>query len=394
METVSLSELRQSIRARGAERTIQYITECLELGHERQPGGMRPDEFSIRDLAIAFVGQEWVDNLSRGDRGGLSVMESGAVNSAAFANITGQIIYSRILQAYEDPAFTFSSLIPTQSSTLLDGERIPGMTRIGDKAEVVHEGDRFPEANFDEDWIDIPAHVKKGLIVSITDETIIKDRTGLVIKRADEVGTWLGFTKEKELCDLAIGAINRYSWRGNSYNTYQTATPWINDHGNPMVDWTDLDASEQLFANMLDPHTREHININANQIVVCPAKWGTAKRILNATEIRVGDITTGTGTQTLSANPVAGVYNLQMSKYMYSRLQSQLSVSADNAKEYWLHGDFGKAFAWVESRPLQLQQQGLDSNASFERDIVARFKASRRGVAAVLDPRYVVRNKN
>ena len=71
----------------------------------------------------------------------------------------------------------------------------------------------------------------------VTKEAIFFDRTNLVLGRAAEVGEVLGLNKEKRLIDLVIGETNNYKWKGASYDTYQSSTPWINVlTGNELAD--------------------------------------------------------------------------------------------------------------------------------------------------------------
>ncbi len=45
----------------------------------------------------------------------------------------------------------------------------------------------------------------------------------------------------------------------------------------------------------------------------------------------------------------------------------------------------------MENWPITVTQAPVGSEADFTNDIVLRFKASERGAAAVLNPRYVVK---
>jgi hypothetical protein len=45
----------------------------------------------------------------------------------------------------------------------------------------------------------------------------------------------------------------------------------------------------------------------------------------------------------------------------------------------------------MENWPITVTQSPLNSEADFTSDVVVRFKASERGAAAVLNPRYVVK---
>ena len=154
-----------------------------------------------------------------------------------------------------------------------------------------------------------------------------------------------------------------------------------------MVDWTDVDAAEQLFADILDPNTGEPVLVSANTVLVMPAYRHAAHRIFNAPEIRY--TSPGAATETLAANPL-GNYRVEESRLAYRRLVAG-GVDADEAKKMWLIGDFQKAFAYMENWPITVTQSPVNSEADFNNDIVVRFKASERGAAAVLNPRYVVR---
>src|SRR5262249_744557 len=141
----------------------------------------------------------------------------------AFLNVASQVVYSKILDAYTQDAFIVSKLVETIPMRL-DGEKIPGVSRVQDQIDEVRPGMPFPSLGFGEDYIETPSTTKRGFIVPVTKEAIFFDRTHLVLSRAAEVGEILGLNKEKRLIDLVIGATNNYRWRGTAYNTYQTTT--------------------------------------------------------------------------------------------------------------------------------------------------------------------------
>lgn len=342
---------------------------------------------SIRDLAESLIpdGREWVRSLDS-----VSATESiSAVDSTAFSNVTGQLLINEIMDAYQSPVFSISAMFRTMSSRL-SGERIPGISKIGDQTETVAEGMPFPHVGLGEDYIDTPPTVKRGVIVPVTKETIFFDRTGVLLTNAREVGESLAIDKEKRCCDVLIGAVNNHKWKGTAYNTYQASTPWKNllaGASFDLVDWTDIDAAEQLFSEMLDPNTGEPIVINVNSIVATPARRHALNRILNATEIRY--TSSGSPTETLARNPISG-YSPLTSQYLYSRLRAS-GVSEANAKATWFMGDPSRAFRYVENWPVTVTQAPVNSEAEFNQDIVFRFKASERGVAVAFNPRYMVR---
>jgi hypothetical protein len=378
-------ELKRRYDLDGAEQTVNHLSESLRDGH------LKPEEFSIRDLAESLVpdGREWVRMLDPRNAGSESVLETGdGVDVTAFRNITGQVIYSKVMEAYRQEAFVVSKLVDT-IPTRLDGEKIPGVGRISDNITEVAPGMPYPHLGFGEDYIETPSTTKRGFIVPVTKEAIFFDRTHLVLSRAAEVGEVLGLNKEKRLIDLVIGVTNNFKWKGTSYNTYQASTPWINTlAANELVDWTNVDKAEQLFADILDPNTGEPVLVHGATVLVTPAYRFAAHRVFNATELTF--TAAGSATATVAANPLSG-YRLHDSRLAYRRIVAS-GVAAADAKKWWFLGDFRRAFAYMENWPITVTQAPTGSEAEFASDIVLRFKASERGAAAVLNPRFVVKN--
>jgi hypothetical protein len=383
--TLKYRELKRRYDLDGAEQTVTHLSEALRDGH------LKPEDFSIRELAEALVpdGVEWVRLLDPRSAGSVSVMESGgAIDVTAFLNITGQVIYSKIMEAYLQEAFVISKLVET-IPTRLDGEKIPGISRVTDTIDEVGAGMPYPHLGFGEDYIETPSTTKRGFIVPVTKEAIFFDRTHLVLSRAAEVGEVLGLNKEKRLIDLAIGVTNNYKWKGTTYNTYQTSTPWINSlSSNELVDWTNVDKAEQLFADILDPNTGEPVLVRGTTVLVTPAYRHAAHRVFDAAELTF--TAAGSTTATVAANPLSG-YRVYDSRLAYRRIIAS-GIAAATAKKYWFVGDFRRAFAYMENWPITVTQAPIGSEAEFNNDIVLRFKASERGAAAVINPRYVVKN--
>ena len=387
MKAIKYRELRRRYELDGPEKTVKHLSEALAQGH------LKPEEFSLRDLAETLIpdGHEWVRLMDPRASGGVSVLEAGeGVDVTAFLNVTGQVIYSKIMEAYTQEAFVVSKLVDV-IPTRLDGEKIPGAGPIKDDVTEVHPGMPYPHLGFGEDYIETPSTAKHGLIVPVTKEAIFFDRTNLVLSRAAEVGEILGLNKEKRLVDLAIGAANNYKWKGTAYNTYYASGdsgPWVNVlAGNELVDWTDVDAAEQLFADILDPNTGEPVLIRPNTVLVMPAYRHAANRVFQATQISYTP--SGAATTTWVVNPLQG-YRVADSRLVYRRIIAS-GQTADNAKKWWFIGDFRRAFAYMENWPITVTQSPANSEADFNQDIVVRFKASERGAAAAINPRFVIK---
>ncbi|MGD9645220.1 MAG: hypothetical protein AB7U73_05875 [Pirellulales bacterium] len=383
MPTIKYRELRRQYELDGPQRTVEHLSEALA---EKQ---LRPTDFSLRDLAEGLVpdGREWVRLLDPRSSAGVALQEAGgAVDVSAFSNITGQLVYSTLLESYQHEAFVASRLVATVP-TRFDGEKIPGVTRPADALDEVRPGMPYPNLGFGEDYIETPSTTKRGFIVPVTKEAVFFDRTNLVLSRAAEVGELLGLNKEKRVLDVVLGLANPFKWKGATYSTYQAATPWINKlAGNELVDWTDVDRVEQTLAELTDPATGEPVLVAADTVLVMPGYRHAANRIFNATEIRYTG--SGAATTTIAPNPISG-YRVESSRLAYQRLVAS-GIAAADAKKYWFVGDFRRAFAYMENWPITVVQSPQNDEADFTQDIVLRFKVSERGAAAVLNPRYAV----
>ncbi len=388
MRAIKYRELKRMYEMNGPEKTVEHLQEAL------RKGDLKPEDFSIRELAEATLSPERVRHMDP-RQGGACLLEAGdGVDATAFSNITGQVVQSKILEAYEQEAFVVSRLVDT-IPTRLDGEKIPGIGRISDEVAEVRPGMSYPNLGFAEDYIETPQTTKRGFIVPVTKEAVFFDRTHLILQRAAEVGEVLGLNKEKRLIDLLIGVTNNYKWKGAAYNTYSnTGTgsapdgKWVNQMTEELIDWTDVDAAEQLFADIPDPNTNEPVLIQATTVLVTPAYRHAAHRIFNAAEIHYAP--TGNMTTTVAANPL-GNYTVVESRLAYRRIMASGYDAAD-AKKWWFIGDFRKAFAYMENWPITVTQSPMNSEADFNQDILVRFKASERGAAAVINPRYIVRS--
>lgn len=392
MKKLQAKDLRRQFDDLGPQSFYGHFMEAIDSGTI----GM--ENYSIRELAEAFLGDSWNKSF-RAIADGHALMEAGTpVNSTAFKNITGQLLFSTVRRWFMNEAFVFSAMVPTIQSRIEGTEKVPSIARMGDVAEIVLEGAEYPTVGFGEEFFTWAAKDKRGLIVDVTEEAIFYDLTNLVLEAAREVGLWLGTKKEKLIIDCLIGQTNNYSRNGTATNTYLTTGAYDNDEtGVALNDWTSIDAAEQRFVDVLDPNTSEPIELLDSEVVIVttPFKKHTARRIVSATEVRERSETSAgvRENEMVSSNPIAN-YKVVTSKLLYRRILAGPETVAANAKEWWFLGSIARAFAWLENFPLRVFQQSGDSDAAFERDVTARFKASMKGVAQSVEPRYMQRRRN
>lgn len=367
-------ELKRLYETLGSEETCRHLSEALQERH------LQPDDFSIRDLFEALIldGRQLIREFNPGKSGGTCLLEANhAVDTSAFSNITGQLLYSKVLDSFNDAQFLHLHVVKN-IATQFNGEKIPGLGRIGDEAEAIAEGEVYPTVGFSEDYLETPETTKHGFIVPITKEAIFFDRTGLILERAAEVAHWLGQSKEKRVLDVVLGVTNNHKRNGISSDTYlSSGNPYNNLlDSTPLVDWTDIESAELLFDEITDPNTGEPVSIKPDTLIVPTALKHTARRIVRATEVLHGTDPATTSVNTLDD---------------YQILTGPLVKQRTGSDSTWFIGQPKRAFAYMENWPVTVVSSHDNSEAEFTQDIVARYKVSERGAAAVLEPRYMVK---
>lgn len=387
---VNLRELKRQYQLE-PQRCVQQLTENI------QEGKLKPENFSIRDLfeALQEHGSELLYEMSFRRSGGRStreIMEAvGASTSGDFSNITGQIVVTIVRDKYENPDLLWPQLVTNHPTEFIDGERVPGIGRIGDKAEKVEEGAEYPVVGTNEEWTDTPPTVKHGFRVEATREIIIMDRTGLFLERCGEGAYWAGVLKEKEVLDLATGQINNYNRNGVATNTYLTSGAYINDQtGNALSgagnEWLALQNADFLFQAMTDPNTGEPIGIPRNPQLLVPYQlMRTAGRIVTATQVETVDMrANATTVRTLGPNP----YRDRVPQV----LSNQYVGARSGSSTKWFYGDFKRALRWSEVWDIETVTAADNNEVMFTRDVWVRHKVSYRGKGWVFEPRFATRN--
>lgn len=396
---IQTRELRRKAELDGVEATARHFSEAVEAGH------LVPGDFSLRGLFEALVtnaegvmvGRDVLDECCDPRGPQKTLAESAAVvDTSHFANVSGLLTTRQALSAYQAEDFLITGLIPTVSARR-QNERLSGVSLVGNPSMVVGEGQVYPTAGLTEDYVDLPRMAKRGFIVPITKEAIFFDETAQVLRNASDLGREFGIDKENRAIDCLIDentTAHRYRWRDATYATYQTSTPWINSKtSNSLVDWNQINALEQLFANMVDPNTGNPINVMANTLVVHPSLEATAMRILDALGVAYhagGYVTNATVTQTNAPNPVGRAGSRYSTKY---RIVSSRFLGARLATDtHWFLCNPEKAFAYREAWPATVSQAPMDSEEEFNKDIAFRFKVSEFGAYATIDPRYTAKS--
>ena len=370
--SINTYELRKRIELDGAENTVNHLTESLKQGD------LKPDDFSIRDLAESFMpgGFTQIEQME-------TLLEEAAI---PLVNVVGAVIETRIKEAYNQGVFAASKLVQT-IPTRLNGEKIHTIAAIADTNLTVAAGTSYGTANLHADYIETPTTAKHGLIIPVTKEAVFFDQTHHLLERAGEVGEILALHKERRILEMILGITNTYKYNGTVQNTYYsggTSHPWKNMlSGNELLNWESIESAEDVFGAMIDPISGNPILIEPNAVLVMPPKRHLAHRLFYASSISYEEGMTSSAIR----NPFAK-YRLVSSRLAYQQLQAQ---GTTNPEKIWFIGNFRKAFAYMENWGITVTKSLPGSESDFAQDVVVRFKASERGTPAVLDPRYVVK---
>lgn len=404
------------------------------------------NSLSLRGMAQGILGDEWEDKLRAYAANPIASMlargteNADAVDASTFAAITGNQLITTIREKYKNPEFIGDQLcttIPVTNGNLdtqkepwlsdVDSTSMSTLADIDDEDEdQVQAGMPYNRTKFSPNYVLLARPKKSGRICDVTFEMIYADRTRQAYDSATSVAKRLGRRKEYRILKAFLGISVSYTFSfggaaeaaSPTYVTTNTSTTnaagnrWVNSlNSQPLRTWADLNAAEQLFAQMRDPVTDEPIDIDADMIFVMPANLHNAKHVVHATGLRVGP---GGSTATSNA-PLDTVaytandlksYNILTSKYAYKLATTSgvvwpaqdytddattLTATAAQVKDLWFMGNPKAAIYYREVFPLRVVQAPPMNPEEFNRDVVLSVKASEYGVAGVRDPRYLVR---
>lgn len=315
-------------------------------------------------------------------------MES-SVNTAMFSQITGQIAYTTIKQQYEMPQLIGRSLVTMSTTNYLDGEKIPGISIPADDFEIVGEDKPYPTVGVSAEYIETPRPVKRGAIIPVTREAIIADRLGILLARVRKLGDMMALNLEKRILRAVLGVDNFY--KRNSGNNGQAIATYADNSGlhdwdnhlasNALQDYTDVENVLLAFNAIRDPQIDEPILVSGQLAMIVPqALEIKARNILQAREVRTGDVTSGY--ETLSPNPMSGVISRVVSSPYISELQGN-STS-------WYAGVPQRAFGYKHVWDVETVMLPEDS-AMMSRDIAFGLKTGEFGTPYIEEPRYMIR---
>lgn len=319
------------------------------------------------------------------------------LHSHAFQIITGELISSSVIEGYDNTEGLIGDRLVRVQQAKMRNQKIAGFTALAGPLEV-KEGMPYEETAFEEKYV-TTREAKKGRIVSLNEELVLFDQTGEVRRRAMELGMQCRHERERTIVRGAIDAdastvpVYRpdgtgetlYNVDGSNYNyigaSNTTSTSF--NAASALVDHTDIEHIRKYRAlevkdDRIDGTQRAITGINSGLTLLVPeSKVGVALNIFNAGLIA----STANSIETQFANPVRSIVKEVLSSPILDEV---------NADDYYC-GNFARQFLWTEIYPIQTFTQAADSEASFERDVVFRYKVRYFGGISALDSRWVTK---
>jgi len=354
--------IREQINNRKGENAMEM---ARLIGNGMRNGEFDLDSVSIRGLYEAFVGppEQTLSKVRESNRTSYVSRNRNVeeVRSGAFTFATGLFILSRMMSAFEMRQGILKDLVTDYNSSMRT-EPIVGFQAFGSMQDVA-EGAEYQNNNRVEKVTMNPEPMKRGGKIDITEEVVIFDQTGLLVRAATGIGEALADDEEyagmKVIQDTTgykgyypVPAPNQSAVQTDLFRSAAvTPTQWYNRFinlkaTNGLSDWTNVDAALKLFDDMVDEKDRP-IRVTANTILVPRALYATAQRIVTATEVRQ-NTDTGNRVTINGSNIVSlvhdGTFQVKWSPYM-------------NDATAWYIGDFKRQYVNRIIIPAQVIEQ-------------------------------------
>lgn len=380
---------------------LSTLSEALNNGLQGRPGGIRPNEFSLTDLAAHFITVDrepiGYDGLRAWIQGG-RLLES-AVSSSAFAAITQRIIQAAVLEGAQLPGMVLSNVVPTIQARKRE-LHLPVLTLpMQDGKDFVYdEGQDKPVVALYAEYVKSLPVIKNGGLIPITREAILFDETDQILDAARRIGERIALEKERKLVRFLTGCVSncvierRRTDSGEvTSSLFLTSGRWVNSQTNALADWTDIDDAENLILGNTLPTTGHPPVLTRRHLLAPPQLRSVVARILNATEVKSSTSSGGVTREVISASPVADLgIQMLVSPLVWSE-QVAAGVSSATAAGTWFYGDLVQAARYYQLWPLEVQEH-RDDLALARADILVAFSASEAGVPVIVEPRVWTRN--
>ncbi len=391
-----VDQIRALVQEHGAAGYLQIQEALLQgrtLPNGRKLEPKKPEEFSFRALWEGLVGRvEETVPYAMASAGYVEIPQSiiEQVGTGVFPSAVGQLIASKVIDGYEGAPSIGDELVDPVRSTL-KGERIVGFTALQGPKEV-EEFAAYEESEFGEKYV-TSTETKRGRLLSVSEEAVVHDQTGQVLRRASQLGRAARDERERRIirgvADVT-STVRTYRPTGTAEQLYVAGNNNLLATATPLVDWTDINEVLQYHAaNVRDDREPDDtmgtqpISLGGNLILLTGVELaGTAARIVSATETRHNNTISGN----VATQLIPGLRALSSVHLDAAEGEDQFDDASD-----WFLGDFKQQFIYKTIWPLQTFRAPMQNDEMFKRDIVAQFKVREYGDLVCTDERFVIK---
>lgn len=351
--------LRDMLESQGEDMAVEVVRNLMETKK------VRPEDFSIREIWEAC----------HPSKPGMPTDISEAIVSSAFPKLTGELINSRLIAAYNAVPTIGDQLVTTVPSNV-QNETIAGVTDL-ETPEEVGEGQAYNSSTITEKYV-TAQNVKYGRMIDITEETIMFDKTGQILRRAAGIGTKAAQYKERLILrgvqDLDTSVYRPSGTPTAFYSAGNANLITSNSFGESGLEEV-IKAAQLMKSDALGTIDDDYIFIDLNnmQVLVPVQLWVEAWQMAMSTKTPESNEN--------AENFFKGRFNPLSSPYI-----SKASATT------WYAGMFKEDFWWLEVWPLQVLTQRPGHEDEFKRDIKARHKVRFYGTCAAVDTKHCFKN--
>lgn len=307
-----------------------------------------------------------------------------AVGHSWFPYITKELINKELIPAYEAALNGIDNLVSEVETKRTDFDYIAGVKSLT-RLPRVRPGQNYPNAEFGEKTVRVEI-AKFGEILNLEKELVLGDQTGKLLGRARDGGEVMGDHRHQfivqTITDTARTALGEASSTALYYDG-AARTLYSNDHSAFMgytndnlaassaIGTAGMDTAYSLMGAMRNEEGG-YVTVIPNAVLTHPLKFRTSWQL--CTDV----------TQPDTANRGSNFYAQKLGLVPYQT--PYISTNTD-----WFIGNFAKQVIWMWAWRPKVDSEGATSTASFERDVVARFKYHYSAGCGHRDAKFVIK---
>lgn len=298
-----------------------------------------------------------------------------AIATSSYTTILTGGLSSKMIEAYNVVDGLIADQLVTVYPSKLLAEKWPGFDAAAGIA-AVNEGAKYPDATIAEKYAGNTLFSKRGVMVQVTEETILFDQTGQLLMRANQIGNSLRVDREKIMLDGIENSIAAYYPAGSVTAIYDANNTVFN---NPLTAIDSLDAADAKLVSQVDSNGDYMTQPGSSMLILVPqALRLTAEKLVGLSEIRQTD---GAGNVLVGRNP-------------YQSLRV-VNTGYLNDTTTWFYGSlegFRRQFVLQSHMPFRVATVDQAEVDATTKDIVGGVVARWKERVFALDNKFVVKN--